>query len=308
MIADFHFLRPWWLTALVAAALLVWKIAASQDADRIWRGIIADGLLSHLLSKGRQPRRIGPLVLLAAVWFIGIVAMAGPTWKHEPAPFADDTAGLVVVVKVTPSMKTEDLAPDRLVRSVQKVHDLLSLRGGAKSALVAYAGTAHLVMPLTRDADIINTFAAALDPKIMPSDGDAAAEALTLAAQIIGHSGQSGSILWITDGVSPEQRNALEEFRKTSSVPMRILAPPLRGPEWDALEKTAGLLGTRVLAITPDDSDVHDLARATKFASATLGGQGDHWQDAGYWLVPVIAILSTLWFRRGWMVAASAMS
>jgi Ca-activated chloride channel family protein len=70
----------------------------------------------------------------------------------------------------------------------------------------------------------------------------------------------------------------------------------------------AGLLGTRVLAITPDDSDVHDLARATKFTSATLGKQGDHWQDAGYWLVLLIALLSTLWFRRSWMVVTSAKS
>src|SRR6476659_1800126 len=120
MIGDFHFLRPWWLIGLVAASLLVWKMAKSQDADRVWRGIIAGGLLPHLLSKRQQPRRIGPLVALAAVWSVGVVAMAGPTWKREPAPFADDTAGLVIVVKVTPSMKTEDLAPDRLARSVQK--------------------------------------------------------------------------------------------------------------------------------------------------------------------------------------------
>jgi hypothetical protein len=27
MIGDFHLLRPWWLTALAPAALLVWTIA-----------------------------------------------------------------------------------------------------------------------------------------------------------------------------------------------------------------------------------------------------------------------------------------
>jgi Ca-activated chloride channel homolog len=308
MIGDFHLLRPWWLTALLPAAFLIWKIARTQDADRVWRGVVAGHLLPYLFSKRKQRRRIGPLVLLATIWMLSTIALAGPTWKREPAPFADDTAGLVIVVKVTPSMKTEDVQPDRLTRSVQKIHDLLALRGGARSALIAYAGTAHLVMPLTRDGGIINTFAAALDPKIMPSDGDAAADALSMAAEVIAKSGQSGSILWITDGVAPEEGNALAEFRKKSPVPVRILAPLMPGPERDTLEKLGSSIGANLLSITPDDADVHNLARAVKFASATLGGQGDHWQDAGYWIVPLAALLSTLWFRRGWLVASSAMS
>jgi Ca-activated chloride channel family protein len=308
MINEFHFLRPWWLTALLLAALLVWRIARTQDADLVWRGIVADRLLPHLLSKRKEHRRVGPLLLLAGVWVVAIVALAGPTWKREPAPFADDTAALVIVVKVTPSMKTEDVQPDRLTRSVQKIHDLLALRGGARSALIAYAGTAHVVMPPTRDAGIIDTFAAALDPKIMPADGDVAADALGLAAELIAKSGQSGSILWITDGVASEQRDALAEFRKHSAVPVRVLAPLLNGSERQALDAIAGVIGAPVLAITSDDADVRDLAHAAKFAAATLGGQGDHWQDAGYWFVPLIALLSTFWFRRGWMVATSAMS
>jgi len=89
---------------------------------------------------------------------------------------------------------------------------------------------------------------------------------------------------------------------------VRVLAPLLNGPERDALDAVARAIGARVLAITSDDADVRDLAHAAKFAAATLGGQGDHWQDAGYWLVPLITLLSTFWFRRGWIVATSAMS
>ena len=89
---------------------------------------------------------------------------------------------------------------------------------------------------------------------------------------------------------------------------MRVLAPLLPGPELDLLEKMAATVGAGVLPITPDDADVRDLARAAKFVSSTVSGQGDHWQDAGYWLIPLIALLATLWFRPGWMVSTSAMS
>jgi Ca-activated chloride channel homolog len=294
--------------ALLPAALLVWQIGRTRGADWMWRGIVAEQLLPYLFLKGTQERRIGPLVLLAAVWGLVILSLAGPTWKREPAPFADDTAPLVFVVKVTPSMKTEDVQPDRLARSAQKIHDLLALRGGAKSALIAYAGTPHLVMPLTRDAAIINTFAAALDPKIMPDDGDAAAGALALAAEVLAKSGQSGSIVWITDGIAPEEQNALSELRKHWRVPAHVLAPLPRGPELDTVGKMAGAVGASVIPITSDDADIRDLARAAKFVSATISGQGDHWQESGYWLISIIVVLSTLWFRPGWMVSTSAMS
>jgi Ca-activated chloride channel homolog len=308
MIGDFYFLRPFWMIAFVPAAVLVWGIARTQDADWVWRGVVADHLLPHLFVKRRKRRRIGPLALLALIWAAVVVAMAGPTWKRVPSPFADDTAPLIIVVKVARSMRAEDVQPNRLTRSVQKIHDLLALRGGARSALIAYSGTVHMVMPLTRDATIIDTFAAALDPKIMPDEGDAAADALLLAGEMIAQSKQAGSILWITDSVTPEQRNELAEFRKRSMAPVQLLAPLVRGPERDVLGKAAAEIGASFLGVTPDDADIRKLARQAKFVSAIVSGEGDQWQDAGYWLVPMIVLLSAFWFRRGWMVTTSAMS
>jgi hypothetical protein len=85
-------------------------------------------------------------------------------------------------------------------------------------------------------------------------------------------------------------------------------APLLRGQELDALGKMARAVGADVLPIASDDADIRDLARPAKFVSSTIGGQRDHWQDAGHWLIHLIALLSTLWFRPGWMVSTSAMS
>ena len=135
----------------------------------------------------------------AARGSVGLAIVAGGAAGTVTAPFADDLAALVIVVKVTPSMKTEDVQPDRLTRTVQKIHDLLALRSGARSALIAYAGTSHLVVPLTRDAGIVNTFAAALNPKIMPDDGDAAVEALALADQVLA---KFASLAAIWDGLA----------------------------------------------------------------------------------------------------------
>ncbi len=307
MIGDFHFLRPWWLLALIPAALLIWLLQRRHDPNRPWRGIVAPHLLPHLLTGEAERRRLGPIALIAVGWLLSALSLAGPTWRREPAPFADDTAALAIVIKVTPSMTTEDVPPSRLARSVEKIHDLLALRRGAKTALVAYAGTAHVVMPATTDEGIINTFAGALDPKIMPGDGDAAAEALKLADHALAEAG-GGSILWIADGASPEQASALAAWRRNSSTPVRLLPPLLDGAELEAVRGIASAVRANLVQLAPDDRDVQELARAAKFSTASGGGLSDRWQESGYWLTPIIGTLMLPFFRRGWMARTAAQS
>jgi Ca-activated chloride channel homolog len=304
MISDFHFLRPWWLVALIPVVLLSWAIWRRQDAAQVWQGIVAPHLLPHLLSDKAEQNRFTPLHLVAIGWIVTAVAMAGPTWKREPAPFADDTAALAIVIKVTPSMKTEDIQPDRLARSVQKIHDLLIERGNAKTALIAYAGSAHIVMPATTDGGIIDTFAQALDPKVMPLDGDVAAEALKLAETALADAG-SGSILWITDSIASEQAQKLRQ-RQGSGASVRLLAPLLPGSELDALSKAARAADVQLVRLTADHGDVNELARAAKFSTATTRAPTGRWQEAGYFLTPIILLVLLPFFRRGWMAQTAA--
>jgi Ca-activated chloride channel family protein len=305
MIGDFHFIRPWWLLALVPLGLLVLAIRWRQDAQQPWRGIIAQNLLPFLLSGSTQRRLFSPLLLIPFGWTVTVIAIAGPTWRREPVPFAEDTAALAIVVKVAPSMKTEDVQPDRLTRSVQKIKDLLTFRPGAKTALIAYSGSAHVVMPATTDNGIINIFTQALDPKIMPTDGDVAADALRLADETLRDAG-SGSILWITDNVAPEQSEALSEWRKKSSTPVRLFPPLLPGSELNALKQNARPADASLVRLSADNSDVQSLAHAAKFSTAVTGESSNRWKESGYWFTPLIVALMLPFFRKGWMVRTSA--
>lgn len=306
-LADFHFLRPWLLLALVPAVLLWWALRRRDDARQRWKGIVAPHLLPHLLGGEEKRARFGPLELIAVGWVVTVVAMSGPTWRRAPSPFADDTAALAIVVKVSPSMLTEDVQPSRLARATEKIHDLLAQRAGTKTSLIAYAGTAHVVMPATTDGGIIDSFAQALAPKIMPTEGDAAAAALRLADSTLRDAG-SGSILWITDGVASDQDPALTTWRKSSDTPVRLLPPLQAGHELDAVEKAGQAVDASVVRLAADDADVRTLADDAKFSTSSFGGTGDRWVDSGYWLTPVAALLLLIFFRRGWMVRTAARS
>jgi len=306
-IENFHFLRPFWLLALVPAVFLTILIWRRQDAKRAWRSVIADHLLSHLLVGVEQRGWLRPVHLLFAAWIIGIIALSGPTWRREPSPFTEDTAALVIALEVSPTMMARDIQPSRLQRAVHKIKDLLSLRPGARTALIAYAGTAHVVMPLTRDAKIIETFAAELDPGIMPAEGDTVIEAIKIANGQLTRFGQPGSILVITDGVPQHQVKVLEEYRQNSGGPVHLLAvaPPAPALNRAALEQIADAVGGTLTFVTPDDRDVRQLAGRieTSLVAAQQTEGGERWRDYGYWLVPIITLLCLVWFRPGWVVS-----
>ncbi len=314
----FHFLRPGWLLLYLPALFLIWTILQRQDPLRLWRTIMAPNLLDHLLiTDNEKQARIRPTHIMALSWLLGIFALAGPSWEKEDSPFTEDNAALFIVLKVTPEMLAEDIQPSRLQRAVQKMGDLLALRPGAKAGLVAYAGSAHLVMPLTSDSGIILEFAQELDPGVMPVPGDEPAKAIELAQQRLKNSGLPGSIVLISDSIAPGQRAGLAAAHSKGGVDVQLYAmaagpevvAPAGSPAAPALDlrsmkAAADALGGDLILPTADDADVRRLnAGIERSISRAPAQEGERWKDEGYLLLPLLVLLSLLFFRSGGAVA-----
>ena len=302
LIQNFHFLRPWWLLALLPAAAVWWSLFRHDDSRDRWRQWVEPMLLDALLLRGGKRLRIRPIHVLGLFWSVTVLALAGPTWQRVPSPFAEDKAALVFVLKVTPSMEETDIAPSRLQRAAQKISDLLAARPGTRNALIAYAGSAHLVMPLTTDADVINAFALDLSPKLMPKEGDDAPAALKLAERQLDKTGQPGAVLFITDELNEDAVAAFGTQRKKGGAPIHVWAATSEASA--TLKQAAKAGGGSFEVITPDRSDVERLARdVQQTAMSKRGGLGEGWRDAGYWLLPSLVVMGAIWFRRGWVVS-----
>jgi len=316
-VEGFHLLRSYWLYLMPLAWLISWRLIQRRDAGHRWRDIIDSHLLPHLLLTGEQQRRSWPEAWLALLFTVGIFALAGPTWQQAPSPLLRDAPALMIVFEVTPEMAARDIQPSRLQRAQQKISDLLTLRRGMPHALFAYSGSAHRVLPLTTDGEIVQLMAAELKPEIMPEPGDRPVQALKMASTELARTRQRGNILWITDGVTGAQDAALTRWGEQDRHPLAILAvaagpevqPPAGSPpapplDHRAMEKLAAALDADLFLVSADDSDAQAIA-----GFAQIGGMasdeseiGDRWLDAGYWLLPVILLLALLWFRRGWVV------
>ncbi len=301
-LAAFHFIRPLWLSALLPAlGLFLFQHYRSDTAER-WRRVVDPDLLKYLLVGSERHSRLAPNGVLLVAWILAIIAIAGPAWRLETSPFADNKPPVMALLKVAASMTAKDLAPTRLDRARQKLSDLLSLREGASTGLIAYAGSAHLVLPPTADRDVVLSMASALSPAIMPADGDALSSAIIMADGLLSQDERGGSILVLADTVAGDQIKALSSLTLKHGV--TILA--LLGADRDggALEDAARALGAGLVSTTVDQTDTEavDTAidRSQRMTAAT--GEGRSWKEAGYWLVPALLLLALGWFRRGWVV------
>lgn len=326
MISDFHFLRPWWLAAIVLPVIIVWLASRTTDIRRHWKGMIAPHLLDNLLIEPDQQRHLRPVWLLALVLALMAVGLAGPTWKREASPFAADTAALVIAVDLSRSMDATDISPSRIERAKLKIHDILAMRQGARTAVIAYAGSAHLVVPLTDDDALIETYTDALATGIMPKPGKDTPAALLLADSLLKTDGSSGTILLLTDGVEDAAITAAKSIEsdililgfgtaaggslnpaRGNPAAMSDGHETASGLDTDALQKTATAMDADVATMTDGDTDIRWIARNIQANFVRQSSKdSDRWHDLGWWFLMPAALLFALSFRRGWVVKLMA--
>lgn len=321
MLDAFRFLRPLWLLGVPATLVLWWLVRRRLTADPPWTAQIAPHLARHLTVNRRNARRLLPIDATAACLALICVAAAGPAWKPVPDPFVSETAPLVIALEVSDTMLASDIQPTRLERAKMKIRDLIAARTGARTALIAYAGSAHMVLPLTDDPAVIEPFLEGLSPDIMPVPGNRAGSAINLAAGLLQGEDTPGSILLVTDGVDDDAIDVIRSFDAAGIVAL-IVATEDSGPivdadggivtgadggrltadlDRDTLNKLSGA-GVDVVEVQLGDNDVRAVVSrvASNLRSALDDSDDVAYRDEGWWLAWPIAILILTWFRKGW--------
>lgn len=316
-----HFLRPHWLWALLALPALwgLWQVR--QRRGNVWRGVVDAHLLPHLLEAGGKAAR-GAVWLGALGYALAVLALAGPSWRQIEQPLWQAQTPLVIALDLSSSSTASDLPPSRLLQARAKLATLLRERVGGQVALVAYAGEAFTVAPLTDDAANVALFLDALEPGVMPVDGQRVDRAIAWSVRLLQQAGfEHGEILLLSDHADAAADNAaraaLRQGFRVSALGLGTAAgAPYRDGEGRILHARLDSASLRALAsagggdyqaLATDDSDLRALGvldPGEVGASAQRGGKALAWQDGGYWLLPPLMLLALFAFRRGGAFAA----
>ncbi|NVK55925.1 MAG: VWA domain-containing protein [Alteromonadaceae bacterium] len=326
--ADFHFLRPEWFYALVPLVLVLWFIKRWRSKATGWQGIVAGHLYQHLIT-GKQSATRSPFVpFLALAWLLGVIALAGPAWERIPQPVYQVKAGHMIVMDMSLSMRATDVTPDRLSRAKYKAIDLVNLIDEGDMGLVAYAGDAFVISPLTQDASTLKALLPGLSPEIMPVAGSEPILGLRTAEELLNNAGfQRGVLYWITDGVEISQMKELSDFLSETPYTVNILGvgteegAPIKQLNGELLKRNTGSIvipklnsgalqqlsrqgGGHYTELTANDSDIRSLTKADRFDNRETreddsDNQGDSWREAGPYLLLLLLPIAAFAFRRG---------
>lgn len=327
--SRFHFMYPYWLLALPPlVALAVW-LARHRGRDGAWQRLLDGELLPHLrLSEGGPGR--SPWLLIGVVWTLAVLALAGPTWQRQITPGYRAPAAWILALEVAPSMDAADVAPSRMARARYAVDDILSAAHDARVGLVAFAGDAYTVAPLTSDVTTIRNLAQPLSPSLMPESGDRLAPGLEEAVRLLQASpGTNRQVIVLTDGFT-DAAQALTTAQQLhrQGIDVNVVgvgtasgapAPDGNGGfvrdasgqvvltrlDGDLLQRVATAGGGRFVPLSALPQLIGDLqhagARTLTAGVAAPKVKLASWLNDGVWLLPLLLLLAALVARRGWV-------
>ncbi len=204
----FDLLRPEraWLVLLAALVLAV-----------AWRALVLRARSRERLVSARHTARFLPgfspararlrAVLAACAAALMALALAGPVRGWTVRPIERRGIDLVVCIDTSRSMLVRDLRPSRLARARREVLGLLGRLRGDRVALIAFAGDAREIAPLTHDRSALEKLLETVSPEENELGGTDLGQALERALSMFdGRTGAHEAIVVLTDGEDLEGR------------------------------------------------------------------------------------------------------
>ena len=327
MFDEFHFLRPLCLLAFFPLVALIHFWVKKTHGRSKWLSAINSELLSVLIEDNAKSSGTWLKAALLFALFVSVIGLAGPTWEKLPQNVEQKNDALVILLDLSLSMLGEDIKPSRMIKAKQKVIDILRLRKEGLTGLIAYAGDAHSVVPLTDDNATIENLLVALDPTMMPVFGSNPEHAMTLAVELFSNAGmQEGRVLVISDGI--DDISSVSKFRNSAfpisvigvgtsqgtTIPIdlpgegrRFIKDPSNEPvivrlEEDNLAQVANQSFGRYARLSIGEQDISralSTSLPTEDASIKVEREFDTWADQGHWVTLLLLPLVLIGFRRG---------
>jgi len=328
--SDFHFIRPWLLLTIILLAFALTLLKKYRLSQSGWQQLLPQHLAKVLVDKQHAQQKLS-LTLPFIIGLLAIVALAGPTWKKLPQPVYQIARGSVLIMDMSYSMYATDISPNRLTRARYKAIDLLEQLNEGETGLVAYAGDAFTISPLTDDIENIKLLLPSLSPELMPELGSNPLAALTLAHDMLINAGHNkGDIYWFTDGIDSYDIQDITDWSRSNNHRLNILGigtkagAPIKLNNGELMKDSSGSIIVPKLSISAlkgsakrghgyyatlanNNGDIEQLLRAPldleEQQKKESANTGDQWQEVGPYLLLLVLPLLLPYFRRGRLLA-----
>nr|BFD60336.1 VWA domain-containing protein [Bdellovibrio sp. CKG001]BFD63751.1 VWA domain-containing protein [Bdellovibrio sp. HM001] len=223
-IAAFNYL--WLIPVIILIGIFFDRRSRKQMETAIGSRLYP--FLSSSVSRKKRSIKTA-LQVLAVLCFV--LALARPQMGESQQEVKSEGVEIIFAVDVSESMMAEDVKPSRLAQAKAELSRLVDLMPGNKVGIVAFAGSAALLSPLTNDPGAIKMYLESLEPSSVSSQGTNFTEALKISKEAFERGGVTTDdtvkvtrvILIASDGEDHEQ-GALDEAKKMAQEGIRIFS------------------------------------------------------------------------------------
>ena len=159
------------------------------------------------------------LLVLAAI----IIALVNPKIGTKTETVKREGIDVVFAVDVSKSMLCEDVAPNRLEKSKQIVSQIINQLAGDRIGIVAYAGSAFPVLPITTDYSVAKMFLQSMNTTIVSSQGTSLDEAIKLSATYFEDDKKTSKLLILISDGEDHSEGASEAAEAANKLGLKII-------------------------------------------------------------------------------------
>lgn len=263
-----------WLIAPALALGALFVYLDSHAAARLVRFISA---LMQLRLASRLPadRRILRLLCIVITLLAGVFALSRPQTpgEVETTNSTQVSADIMVVLDVSRSMLAEDAAPNRLKRAKAELLDLLNKLRGHRVGLVAFAGRAQVLCPLTPDYGFFRVVLERTDPRSVGRGGTRIGDGLRLAKDAFGSGNSARLVLLITDG-EDQDSYPIEAAQELKKAGIRVIAIGFGDEHGSEITLTDPVTGARSFLVDRQGQLVRSKLDGKTLREIALATQG----------------------------------
>jgi Ca-activated chloride channel family protein len=246
-----HRSRVHWLWAVLA---LVAVLAALEWHGRDALGRFLSPLMQRrLVTRPSITRTVVRLVLVTIALFACVLALMRPRSisSGETVMSSNVAADVVVVLDVSKSMLAEDVAPNRLIRARAEIERMVKQLEGHRLGLVAFAGRAVTLCPLTPDQAFFSLALRGVDTRTVSRGGTRIGDAVRTALKTFPTGPGAKLVVLITDGEDHES-DPLDAAKQAKLAGVRIVAVGLGSEEGSPITITDPRTGARTQMMHDD--------------------------------------------------------
>ena len=130
---------------------------------------------------------------------------------------------IVFAMDVSKSMLAEDVAPNRLDKSKQIVSQIINQLGSDRIGIVAYAGSAFPVLPITTDYGVAKMFLQSMNTGMVSSQGTSLDEAIKLSSTYFDDKSKTSKLLILISDGEDHSEGAESAAEEANKLGMKII-------------------------------------------------------------------------------------